>query len=66
MQFARWWKAAKLSNYLPPFCKGTFQKRIFSRVVTVSQKTAWLSGFIDAEGCFYATLSTPSPRSTLT
>lgn len=59
MQFERWLKAAKLWKCLP----SPFQKKNFSRFVTVSTKTAWLAGFIDAEGCFYATLSTPSKRS---
>lgn len=62
VQFEKWLKAAKLWKCLP----SPFQKKNFSRFVTVSRKTAWLSGFIDAEGCFYATLSTPSLRSKLT
>lgn len=62
VQFERWLKAAKLWKCLPR----AFQKKNFYRFVTVSTKTAWLSGFIDAEGCFYATLSTPSHRSKVT
>lgn len=31
--------------------------------VSLSLKTAWICGFSEAEGCFYATLTTPSQRS---
>lgn len=48
---------AKKKNYLPPNFKNKQIKR------QASIQTAWLSGFIDAEGCFYANVSTPAPRS---
>jgi len=34
-----------------------------SLAVTPSLQDAWFSGFLEAEGCFYATFTTPSPRS---
>ena len=53
-QFARWVEAGK--RFLDPkFC-------LSQKVVILSDKTAWLSGFIEAEGCFYAAFTTPSQR----
>lgn len=61
IQFNKWVK----------FCKSWLnssfnnkQKNIYNGM-SVSLCTAWLSGFIDAEGCFYATFAMPSKRSLL-
>ena len=35
------------------------------RLVLPSLTTAWISGFIEAEGCFYASFTNPSPRSVI-
>ena len=37
--------------------------QLSKQVISPSLKTAWISGFTEAEGCFYAVLTTPSPRS---
>nr|YP_009184873.1 putative LAGLIDADG homing endonuclease [Jenufa minuta]ALO63004.1 putative LAGLIDADG homing endonuclease [Jenufa minuta] len=60
VQFNNWIEMAKKKDYLPL----NFQNKQIKR--QVSTKTAWLSGFIDAEGCFYANVSTSAPRSPLT
>nr|YP_009184705.1 putative LAGLIDADG homing endonuclease [Oogamochlamys gigantea]ALO62832.1 putative LAGLIDADG homing endonuclease [Oogamochlamys gigantea] len=62
-QFNRWVQFAKKAGILP---KNFVNKH--SNILkgpTVSLNTGWLSGFVDAEACFYANLSTPSPRSRL-
>lgn len=59
IQFNNWIKIANQLNFLP----ANFQFKSIKR--QISKQTAWLSGFIDAEGCFYALLSTPSPRSSV-
>ena len=59
VQFYLWLRAAYRLKCLPP----DFKNKIFSRYVHISEKTAWCSGFIDAEGCFYATFSTPGQGS---
>ena len=56
-QFAAW--AGQASAIHHP----TFQTQEGGPVVSLS--TGWLSGFLDAEGCFYAAFTTPSVRSTL-
>jgi hypothetical protein len=58
-QLNTWIKAAEETNCLPADFENK-QTDIFAGV-EVSLKSAWLSGFIDAEGCFYACLSTPAP-----
>lgn len=60
VQFNKWIEMARNKNYLPL----NFQNKQIKR--QVSTQTAWLSGFIDAEGCFFANVSTPPPRSLLT
>nr|AYQ95243.1 hypothetical protein [Trochiscia hystrix] len=60
-QFYHWMKLAQTFIKFPPYVKNK-QKNLFQGP-QVSDKTAWLSGFIDAEGCFFASFSTPSPRS---
>lgn len=64
VQFNKWLKKAKKMNIVP-FNLRTKNISIYNGV-QISLKTGWLSGFIDAEGCFYATLSTPSTCSLLT
>lgn len=59
LQFHNWLKVASSLKLLPP----GFKEKTFSRSFRISKNTGWLSGFIDAEGCFYAVLSTPSPGS---
>jgi hypothetical protein len=56
-QFDAWIKKAK------PIHHPTFIPRYHK--AQISLKNAWLSGFIDSEGCFYATFTTPSQRSLL-
>lgn len=56
VQFKKWVKAASYLKCLP----SNFKQKSFSRFVKVSNETGWLAGFIDAEGCFYATFSTPA------
>lgn len=53
VQFEKWLKLAFKLKCLPK----SFQKKNISHVRKVSLQTAWLAGFIDAEGCFYAKFS---------
>lgn len=56
-QFAGWVNDAREILWPSFVLKGTGP--------VVSLNTGWLSGFIDAEGCFYAHFTTPSQRSPL-
>jgi len=53
--FSKWLEVAAQVDCLPESFKNK-QKNIYNGV-SVSLDTAWLAGFIDAEGCFYATFS---------
>lgn len=53
-QFENWVRKAQ-SLHFPGFTLKLTQPE-------VSLETGWLSGFIDAEGCFYAAFTTPSQR----
>lgn len=57
IQFHNWLKRALRLKLLPL----GFKVKTFSQSFCISKKTAWLSGFIDAEGCFHATVTTSSP-----
>lgn len=61
VQFNQWLTFCE--SWLEPNFKNK-QKNIYNGI-QVSLHTAWLAGFIDAEGCFYAVFSTPSQRSLL-
>lgn len=61
IQFHKW------LHFCKPWLKPNFidkQKNSYNSI-EVSFETAWLAGFIDADGGFYANFSTPSPRSLL-
>lgn len=61
VQFEKWLRLAFRLKCLPK----PFQKKNLSYLRKVSLQTAWLAGFIDAEGCFYAKFSkdTKKPNS---
>jgi hypothetical protein len=62
LQFERWINKASAHKLFPD---GFHFKKSH---VSVSVNSAWLSGFIDAEGCFYAktSLATPGNRNSIT
>ena len=57
-QFVKWVNAG--NRFLDPNFRLTY------RVPKVSSETGWISGFIEAEGCFHATLTKPSQPSKIT
>lgn len=57
MKFNKLIEIAKKESYLPVNVENKQIKR------QISTETAWLSGFIDSEGCFYANILTPEPES---
>lgn len=58
-QFQKWLKEARKLKCLPK----NFQIKNLSTFVEISKEHAWLSGFIDADGGFYANMTTASVRS---
>nr|ALO21024.1 putative LAGLIDADG homing endonuclease [Lobochlamys segnis] len=58
-QFNRWINYAKNENLLPKNFINK-QSNIHQQGPSISLEDAWLSGFIDAEGCFYAKFSPAS------
>lgn len=52
-QFQKWYEQAQEANLLPPVFA------LKDHRATVSLNTGWLSGLIDAEGCFYTDLRLP-------
>lgn len=52
-QLQKWYDQAQESNLLPP------EFALKGHRATVSLNTGWLSGLIDAEGCFYTDLRLP-------
>jgi len=53
--FNKWVEAGGVAGCLPLYF--TNKQKNINKGVSVSLDTAWLSGFIDAEGCFYAKFS---------
>nr|AYQ94228.1 hypothetical protein [Borodinellopsis texensis] len=56
--FNKWLEIASKANCLPLLFKN--KQTDIHKGISVCLNTAWISGFIDAEGCFYANLSTPT------
>lgn len=58
--FNKWVEEAAQTSCLPLMFNNKQQD--INNGISVSLNTAWLAGFIDAEGCFYARFSTPTPN----
>lgn len=58
--FKNWVEEAAQTSCLPLMFNNKQQD--INHGISVSLDTAWLAGFIDAEGCFYARFSTPTPN----
>jgi hypothetical protein len=57
-QFHKWVKEARKLKCLPK----NFQSKNLKNFVKISKQNAWLSGFLDGDGGFYANMSCPGPR----
>ena len=59
-------RSRQFEKWLSEWNRVTKTRKCFnSRIVSVSLKTGWLSGFMEAESCFYANFTNPSQRSKL-
>lgn len=63
VQFQKWIQIAATVNCLPS--KFVNKQQDPASSISLTLNSGWISGFIDAEGCFYAALSTPAKGSSM-